>query len=33
MLQTNANHMHFFRPNGASIEDLFEETLVLEAIQ
>jgi hypothetical protein len=25
--------MQFFRPNGASIKYLFEETLVLEAIQ
>jgi hypothetical protein len=33
MLQINANHMHFFRPNGASIEDLSKETLALEAIQ
>jgi hypothetical protein len=25
--------MHFFRPNGATIEDLSKETLALEAIQ
>jgi hypothetical protein len=33
MLQINANHMHFFKPNGAPIEDLFKETLALKAIQ
>jgi hypothetical protein len=25
--------MHFFKPNGAPIEDLFKETLALKAIQ
>jgi len=29
----NANHVHFFIPNGVSIEDLFKEILTLEAIQ
>jgi hypothetical protein len=33
MLQINANHVHFFRPNGVSIEDLSKETLALEAMQ
>jgi hypothetical protein len=31
MLQINANHVHFLKPNGASIEDLSKETLALEA--